>query len=105
MTRLKLRVKHLEEELSTTKSKCLDIEDHQVGIEKCLFRNKTENDLQYQELLSDAMQKPTNKKLQSDINKYSIKKLTDKKLDNTITEKEAKRLEYKLKLLEELQKK
>ena len=109
MNRLKLRVKNLEEDLTATKSKCLDIEDHQVGIEKCIFRNKTENDLQYQDLLStiDLIQKPTNKKLQSDINntKYSIKKLTFKKQDKTITEKEQKRLEYKINLLEELQKK
>ncbi len=113
MTRLKLRVKTLEEDFIVMKSKCLDIKDNQISLEKSIFRTQTENDLQYQDVLSsiDLILKPkngslTSKKLQSNINntKYSIKKLTVKKEDHTITEKEEKRLEYKLKLLEELQK-
>ena len=106
MTRLKLRVRGLEEDLTTTKSKCLDIEDHLVGIEKIIFKNMSQCDTQYDELLSiiDSTQKPTNKKLQSDINntKYSIKKLTLKQNDHSITEKESKRLEEKKHLLEQL---
>lgn len=105
MTRLKLRVRGIEDDLSVAKSKSLDIEDHLVGIEKNIFKNMTQCDYQYQELLSliDNIPKP-NKKLQSDINntKYSIKKLTEKKNNNTITVKEIKRLEDKIQLLEQL---
>ena len=114
MTRLKLRVRNLEDDLTLTKSKSLDIEDHLVSIEKSIFRNMTQCDLQYHDLLSmvdnvqkrilDTVQTPTNKKLQSDINntKYTIKKLVLKQQENTITEKELKRLQDKQLLLEQL---
>lgn len=106
MSRLKLRVRGIEDDLILIKAKSLDIEDHLVGVEKSILKNRTECDFQYQELLLtvDGMQKPTNKNLQSKIynTTYTIKKLTAKKNDNTITEKETKRLEHKLKLLEEL---
>ena len=107
MTRLKQRVKTIEDELTSSKSKCLDIEDHMITIEKSMFRNITQHEIQYQELLTnfESIQKPAiSRKLQSDINntKYSIKKLTEKMNEGTITEKESKRLDYKKNLLEQL---
>ncbi len=99
MNRVKIRVRNLEEGLSYTKSKCLDIEDHLVSVEKTIYKNMTQCEAQYQELLSEIPNK-----LQSQINntKYSIQKLLNKKHDHILTEKEEKRLETKKLLLEQL---
>lgn len=106
MVKLRSRVKDIEDDLTTIKSKCLDIDNHFIMVEKSMFKNRTQCDNQHQDLhtIIEHIKKPENKKLQSDINntKYSIKKLTIKQNNGTITEKESKRLEFKQKLLEEL---
>ena len=103
LTKLKNKVKLMEDFYINDRTKKLDLENDIINIKITLHNNdislKSLNDMVSKKSISTQ-----DKKLKSDINntKYSIKKLLIKQSEGTITDKELERLKDKQLLLTQL---